>query len=108
MIYKITQKIIKISFWSCLIFCILFVLIYFFCAKQVGILEAKYDIYRGHYEIRSYGLYSYTSPSIKNIDGVKIEYKAVAGCIVNNFIIDSVEAYNETMKKKLKDDFGID
>ena len=108
MIYKIIMKVLNISFWSCFVLSILFVLLYLFCAKQVGILEAKYDIWRKSFEIRSYGLNSYVSPYVIDINGVEIEYNTVAGCVVDDFIIDSVGAYNSVMEKAIKDKLGVD
>jgi hypothetical protein len=81
---------------------------YFFCAKQVGMLEAKYDIWRGHYEIRGYGLhYSFASPYVEDLNSYGIEYRPVAGCVVDDFIIDSVASYNATMKETIMRNLGI-
>lgn len=37
-----------------------------------------------------------------------IDYRHVAGCVVNDFIIDKVAIYNETMKIAIKRDLGVD
>jgi len=50
------KKVLKYLFWIGIIFSAFFSPIYFFGGKYIGILEAKYDIWQGHYEIRYGGL----------------------------------------------------
>jgi hypothetical protein len=105
---KLIKKILRYLFWISLILSVIFVLIFFFGAKQVGVLEAKYDLYRGRYEIHGYGLLLGEPPQIEILKPYGIKYRHVAGCAVNYFIIDSVASYNSVMKVAIKKELGFD
>jgi len=91
-----------------MILSILSVVLFFFGARQFGLLEAKYDLLRGRYEIHGYGLIWGEPPEIAALRPYGIEYRHVAGCLINDFIIESVTAYNATMLQAINTDFGID
>jgi len=103
-------KIIKITFGTIFVLSILFVAMYMFGAKHIGTLEAKYDLMRGHCEIRGYGLGPFMAYqedwSVFKSHGIK--FVAVAGCVVNDFIIENVAAYNSVMRTAILDKLGID
>jgi hypothetical protein len=108
MFLKLIGKTLRFLFWIAIILSIIITLIFFFGAKHVGVLEAKYDLWRGRYELHGYGLI-YGVPSnveILNVHGIK--YRHVAGCVVNDFIIDSVANYNLVMKTAIKKDLDYD
>ena len=102
------MKILRFAFVSCAILSLLFVVLYFFCGRQIGRLEAEYDLWRGRYEIHGYGLVFGVPLKIAALKSYGVEYRQVAGCVVNDFIIESVAAYNATMKKAIKRDLDID
>ena len=85
-----------------------FTIIFFFGAKPAGILEAKIDLWRGRYEIHGYGLIFHAPYEFDALNHYGIEYRHVAGCVVNDFIIESVAAYNATMKNAIKKDLNVD
>jgi len=87
---------------------IILVLIFFFGATHVGVLEAKYDLWRGRYEIHGYGLLWGEPPQIEILKPYGIKYRHVAGCAVNDFILDSVASYNAVMKVAIKQDLEFD
>ena len=105
---KIIKKILIYAYWTCLVLSILFVAVYFFGARQVGVLEAKFDLWRGRYEIHGYGLLWFIPPEIEALKPYGIEYRHVAGCVINDFIIESVAAYNVTMLHAINRDFDIE
>ncbi|HOP47989.1 MAG TPA: hypothetical protein PK874_10025 [Desulfobacteraceae bacterium] len=87
---------------------VILTLVFFFGAKRVGVLQAKYDLWRGQYEIHGYGLILGVPPEVEILNAHGIEYRHVAGCVVNDFIIDSVAEYNSVMSKAIKEDLGVD
>jgi hypothetical protein len=94
------------------IFCIacilLFSLVYFILPEYIGMAEAKYDLWRGHYEIRVYGFPGFFeglhAPMLKRYG---ISYKRVAGCFINHFVVKYANGYNSIMKKAIDKDIGL-
>ena len=87
---------------------VILTLIFLFGAKRVGVLEAKYDLWRGRHEIHGYGLIWGVPWKVAILNAYGIKYRHVAGCVVNDFIIDSVANYNLLMKAAIKKDLGYD
>jgi len=108
MLLKLIGKTLRFLFWIAIILSVIFTLIFFFGAKQVGVLEAKYDLWRGRYEIHGYGLIIGVPSEVEILNAYGIEYRHVAGCVVNDFIIDSVANYNMVMKAAIKKDLNYD
>lgn len=102
------MKLSRYLFWISIIISVILTLIFFFGAKQVGVLEAKYDLYRGRYEVHGYGLLWGPPPQIEILKPYGIKYRHVAGCAINYFIMDSVASYNSVMKVAIKKDLGFD
>lgn len=107
MIFRIIKKVLKSLFWIGIIFSVVFPLIYFFGGKYIGILEAKYDLWQGHYEIRCAGLQFGEVTQAKVLNAFGIAYRRAAGCMVNNFIIENVSGYNAIMEEAIKQNLGI-
>ena len=107
-VFRLIGKAFRYLFWISIILSVVYVLIFFFGAEQVGVLEAKYDLWRGRYEIHGYGLLFGEPPQTKNLKPYGIKYRHVAGCMVNDFILDSVASYNSVMKVAIKHDLGFD
>lgn len=107
-VFRLIGKILRYLFWMSIILSVVYVLIFFFGAEQVGILDAKYDLWRGRYEIHGYGLLWGEPPQVEILKAYGIKYRHVAGCMVNDFILDSVSSYNSVMKVAIKDDLGFD
>jgi len=95
-------------FWIGIILSVILVLIFFFGGKQVGVLEAKYDLWRGRYEIHGYGLIIGVPSEVEILIAHGIKYRHVAGCVVNDFSIVSVGNYNLMMKAAIKKDLDYD
>jgi hypothetical protein len=108
MVIRSIIKVFRYLFWISIILSVILVLIFFFGAKQVGVLEAKYDLWRGRYEIHGYGLTYGVSSNVENLNAHGIKYRHVAGCVVNDFIIVSVGNYNLMMKAAIKKDLDYD
>ncbi len=108
MIPKNLKKIGRFVFWSFFVFFLLFVIIYYCGAKEAGHLEAKYDLWKGRYEIRTYGLQGTFALDASILKANGIDYVQFAGCMVNNFIIRYVAGYNFVMAKAIKRDLEID
>jgi hypothetical protein len=110
MIPRRLRKIGRVIFWTFFFVNILFVIIFFCGAQQVGYLNAQYDLWKGRYKIQTYGLHypQIFATEAKTLKGYGIDYVRVAGCVVNDFIIKEVAAYNLVMKKAIKGDLGID
>ena len=108
MVIRSIIKVFRYLFWISIIFSVIFILIFFFGAKQVGVLEAKYDLWRERYEIHGYGLIIGVPSEVDILNAYGIEYRHVAGCVVNDFIIDSVANYNLVMKAAIKKDMEYD
>ena len=102
MIFRIIKKVLKSLFWIGIIFSVIFPLIYLIGGKYIGILEARYDIWQGHYEIRYAGLQFGEVTQAKILSTYGIAYRRAAGCMINDFIIDSVGGYNAIMEEAIK------
>ena len=102
------MKLLRYSLWTCLILSILFVLLNFFGSRQIGRLEAEYDLWRGRYEIHGFGLFMGAPSEIEDLKPYGIEYRHVAGCVVNDLIIKRVDEYNSTMIKAIKQNLNIE
>jgi hypothetical protein len=101
------MKILRFFLFTFLTLSSLCVVLYFFCARQVGRLEAEYDYRRGHYEIHGYGRVNGDSPEVEGLRQYGIRYRQVAGCVVDDFIVMRVAGYNTTMIKAIKQDLNI-
>ena len=108
MLLRILKLIFRCSIWMGIAFSVLLPLIFFFGAKKVGILEARYDLLRGRYEIHGYGLIMAEPLHAPILKANGVQYRHVAGCVINDFIIDSVASYNSVMKVAIKKDLGFD
>ena len=101
---------------ACIVFCgsgaflALVLIAFFFLSEQFGRLSARCDLIRGHYEIRTYGLHFPTvfMEDFKVLESYGVAYRRVAGCVVNDFVIESVEGYNSVMKEAIGKDIGVD
>ena len=107
MIFRIIKKVLKYLLWTITILSFIFIPIYLFGGKYIGILEAKYDLWKGHYEIRYAGLQFAEVTKAKILNACGIAYRRVAGCMINDFIIDSVGGYNTAMEEAIKENLGI-
>jgi len=107
-LFKYIRKILRYLFWGGLMFSVIFPLIFFFGAKQIGVLEARYDLYRGRYEIHGYGLIWGEPLHAPILNRYGVRYRHVAGCGINDFIIDSVASYNSVMKDAIRKDLEFD
>ena len=95
---------------SLFVFTVFIASIYYLTGKQVGWLTAYYDLMKGHYEIRTYGLHFpivFEKQSM-SLNKYGIAYRKVAGCVVNDFIIKFVDGYNSLMKDAIKNEMDID
>lgn len=108
MISRRLKKIGRFILWTFFFVNILFVIIFFYGAQQVGYLSAKYDLWKGRYKIKTYGYPGYLPTGAKTLKRYGIDCVPVAGCVVNDFIIKEVAAYNLVMKKAIKGDLGVD
>lgn len=108
MVFGLIGKVLRYLFWISIVLSLIFTLIFLFGAKPIGVLQARYDLWRGRYEIQGYGLLFGEPPWIHILYLYGIDYRHVAGCMVNDFIIDKVSVYNETMKIAIKRDLGVD
>jgi len=97
------MKFKRIFFWSMLFLSVY----YFFTPIPLGMLMAKFDIWRGHYEIRIYGYPSLFEPlMVERLKGYGIEYKRVSEiCSVNYFMHYYVQGYNTVMEEGIAKDF---
>ena len=107
MFFRIMKKLFRWAIWLSIAFSVILPLIFFFFAKPFGILEAKYDLLRGRYEIHGYGLILTEPLHAPILEKHGIQYRHVAGCMINGFIIDSVASYNFVMKEAIARDIGL-
>ena len=108
MVFSLIGKVLRYLVWISIVLSLILTLIFLFGAKQVGVLEAKYDLWRGRYEIHGYGLIIGVPSEVEILNAHGIKYRHVAGCVVNDFIIDSVANYNLVMKAAIKKDLDYD
>ncbi|BBO87873.1 hypothetical protein DSCOOX_10530 [Desulfosarcina ovata subsp. ovata] len=107
MLLRIIKTIFRCLIWMTIAFSIIFPLIFFFGAKPFGILEAKYDLFRGRYEIHGYGLIHGEPQYAPILKKYGVRYRHVAGCVITDFIIDSVASYNFAMKDAIERNLGL-
>lgn len=99
-IQKLSYK--KIFFWFGINFIIFFTIFYLFAPEPLGILEAKFDLWRGHYEIWVYGYPSFLEPLFaQSLKKYNIEYKRVALCGDDRIVMDYVKGYNGVMEEEI-------
>lgn len=108
MILRVLKRIYLFSFIGFVLAGLLGIVTLFWGAEEFGYLEAKYDIWRGRYEIHGYGLFLGVPPEFKILNAYGIKYRHVSGCVVNDFIMDSVGEYNSVMSRAIKKDLGVD
>ena len=77
-------------------------------AAAVARKQADADFTVGRYRILVYGLRGKNSPAEERLAKAGVEYKAIAGCIVNDGILEGARVYNEVMREKLKAKLGRD
>ena len=79
-----------------------------FYPKQYGRAWANFDIERKHYEVRYFSLTFMDDIYHIYFKEYGINYRRVAGCVVNTPIIESTKAYNRTMRNAISQDKGVD
>ena len=104
------KRLIRHAFVFAFLLNSILVLTFVFGAGQIGFLQAKYDIYRGRYKVKGYGLMPFfgCGGDYWLLRAYGIECQAVAGCVVNDFIIDYVRNYNAVMRPVIREKFDID
>lgn len=105
---RVITKVFLYVLWSMLVISAILVTTFFFGGKTVGMLEAWQDLSRGHHEIQGYGLTRGTPAWVYSLDLHGINYRHVADCLVNAYVIEKVASYNETMEIAIKKDLGFD
>ena len=75
-------------------------------AAAVARKQAEADFAAGHYRILVFGMRSTEGDKGFAKDGVEV--KVIAGCVVNDGILDGARIYNEIMRAKLKAKLGRD
>ena len=88
---------------------VLAMVVFLFFGGKIGHFEAQFDIWRQHYEIRTFG--SYKSDEVKFsqlLNPYGIIYRQVSASVLNPFAVELVEAYNRSMKKAIRNDLGLD
>ncbi len=75
-------------------------------AAAVARKQAEADFAAGHYRILVFGMRSTEGDKRFVKDGVEV--KVIAGCVVNDGILDGARIYNEIMRAKLKAKLGRD
>jgi len=75
-----------------------------------GRYMAKFDLARGHYEVKTYGLASGWSPHHAALlwERYRIEKRAVAGCVVDDALEGYVKAYDAVVKAEMDRRFKHD
>ena len=105
MIRKVTRLMIKVSIAGF----VLTVITNFFLGQEIGCLEAKYDLWRSHYELRIFtSNRSHEAAYRKLFNPYGIHYNRVDDYPSSIFVHDSVAAYNRIMKKAIRSDLGLD
>jgi hypothetical protein len=92
----------RIIFWLALSYALLFPFFYWVAPVPLGMLKVKFDLWRGHYAIMVYGgpFFLELSPAL-NLKKYGIEYKRVAGCMVDRFVLGYAKGYNAVMEKEI-------
>jgi hypothetical protein len=76
--------------------------------KQAGIRDAERDFENGIMRIETYGLRMQKSPYDEYLKKHEIAVDGVAGCVVNEEILEHAEGYNSTMKSLIRKRLGKD
>ena len=77
-------------------------------AAKVARRQAEADFAAGNYRILVYGLRSSDSSFDLRLAKEGVHVRAIAGCVVNDGILDGARVYNEVMREKLKAKLGRD
>ena len=101
-------KLAKISCWAFLAVFTLMSIAWFGFPRQLGRTWAKFDLFRNHYEVRVYGYPLGDRNKAELLENYGVSYARVAGCVVDNSIIESTNAYNTVMRKAILEDLGVD
>ena len=75
-------------------------------AAKTARRQAQADFTAGHYRILVYGLRASSEDKRFAKEGVQV--KPIAGCIVNDGILEGARIYNEVMREKMKAKLGRD
>lgn len=75
-------------------------------AAKTARKQAETDFAAGRYRMLVYGLRG--SSDDKRLTKHGVEVKPIAGCIVNDGILEGARVYNEVMREKLKAKLGRD
>ncbi len=96
----------KITSITCLLICAFLTA----CSSsfQTGKQDAVRDFDNGIMQIETYGLRTQSNPYEENLAKRGINMKTVAGCVVNDEIIDHAKGYNTKMVELIKEKFGSD
>jgi hypothetical protein len=77
-------------------------------AAQIARKQAEADAAAGRYRMLVYGLRGKNSAVEDRLAKEGVEFKAIAGCVVNDGILEGARVYNEVMREKLKAKLGRD
>ncbi len=77
-------------------------------AAKAARRQAEVDFAAGDYRILVYGLRSSDSTFDLRLAKEGVHVRAIAGCIVNDGILEGARIYNEVMREKLKAKLGRD
>jgi len=90
------------------------IIAFFKFPRQIAKIEARYNIWRNHYEIKTYGVPFGDRDYVEMLQKHDISYVRVAGsyvrvtgCMVNKPIIDYVVHYNNIMREAIWRDLGV-
>ncbi len=70
--------------------------------------QAETDLAAGTYRILVFGLRMSNPPFDQRLKKAGVQVKAIAGCVVNDGILEGARVYNEIMREKLKAKLGYD
>ena len=74
--------------------------------RQQGVRDAERDFSNGIMQLETYGLQRAEDPYRDSLLKHGIEQKTVAGCLVDDKILEHAEGYNETMKRLINAKMG--
>lgn len=107
--YRKMQKIFRICLGTSFGLGIFAAVVFSFFGSEVGYLEASYDLWRDHYEIRTYSHRKSHEASYRGLlKPYGIMYRRVSISAFNPFTTNHLMAYNRTMKKAIRSDLGLD
>lgn len=70
--------------------------------------QAEADFAASRYRILVYGLRTKNSSLEDRLAKAGVEFKTIAGCVVNDAILEGARVYNEVMHEKLRAKLGRD